>query len=150
MHHAGRIPGLLFSAPFLVLSLIHLFQIKKTEGKDLSASPQAYNFVIVLLAGSFFVNFAGISFLFFGQTRYLVDVISQITLIAIMGYWQIVSRKLILNSIQSKLFLALANLLIVLTICAGTLLAFSSETSRFETLNPQLFQRINEFLTIQK
>jgi hypothetical protein len=150
MHHAGRIPGLLFSAPFLVLSLVHLFQIKKVKEKDLSVFLQPCNFVVILLTGSFFANFAGILFLFFAQTRYLVDAISQVTLLAIIEYWQIVSRKLTLNSIRSKLLLAFANLLIVLTICAGVLLTFSSETGRFETLNPQLFEKINEFLSIQK
>lgn len=150
-YYAGRVTGLLFSAPFLALGLVHLFSKNKiSEEKDSSAFPQPYNFVLLLFFGSFFLSFSIILFYFFGQTRFLVDIISQITLLAIIGYWQIISRKLRSNSLQSKLFLALANLLIVLTICISMLLAFSSETSRFETLNPQLFEKINEFLTIQK
>ena len=150
-YHAGMVTGLLFSAPFLVLGLVHLFPKNKVSKQGNSSdSPSSYKFILLLLSGSFLLNFSILLFYFYGQTRFLVDSISQITLLAILGYWQIISRKLTVNSPRSKLFLALANFLIILTICASILLAFSSETSRFETLNPQFFERINEFLNIQK
>jgi hypothetical protein len=150
-YYAGRMTGLLFGAPFLVIGLMHLFLRNNISGrKELSAFPQSFNFILLLFIGSFFLNFLIILFYFFGQIRFLVDVISQITLVAILGYWQIISRKSELNSLQSKLFLTLANLLIVLTICASVLLAFSSETGRFEKLNPQLFEKANKLLSIQK
>lgn len=152
MYYAGRVTGLLFSAPFLVLGLVHLLPINKISGKnDLShTDQQSYHFVILLFAGTFFLGFISILFLFFGQTRYLVDVISQITLLAIIGYWQIISGSLILKSTQSNIFRLLANALIVITICTSILLAFSSETSRMEKFNPQLFEKINNALTFQK
>lgn len=150
-YYAGKVTGLLFSAPFLVLGLVNLFSKRNTSQEKASSSlPQPYNFVLLLFYGSFFLGFSIILFYFFGQMRFLVDVISQITFLAIIGYWRIISKKLRLNSLQSKLFLTLANFLLVLTICTSMLLAFSSETSRFETLNPQLFETINKFLTIQK
>jgi len=150
-YYAGRVTGLLFSAPFLLLSLIHLFSKNKISKEEVSpALAQSYNFVLLLFSGSFLLNFSTLLFYFYGQTRFLVDLISQITLLAIIGYWQIISRKLRFNSLQSKLVLTLANLLILLTLCAGLLLAFSSETSRFETLNPRFFEKINELIDIQK
>jgi hypothetical protein len=150
-YYAGRLTGLLFSAPFLALGLVPLFsKYKNSEDKDISAFPQPYNFVLLLFGGSFFLGFLIILFYFYGQMRFLVDVISQVTLLAIMGYWQIISRKLQLKSLESKLFLTWANLLIVLTICTSILLAFTGETSRFETLNPRLFETINQLLNIQK
>ncbi|MBC7876669.1 MAG: hypothetical protein H7Y59_05800 [Anaerolineales bacterium] len=150
-YHAGMVTGLLFSAPFLALGFIHLFSKNKiVDKKTYSTSPEPYKFILLLLGGSFLINFFLILFYFYGQTRFLVDSISQITLLAIIGYWQIISTKLKVNSLQSKLFLMLANFLLILTICVSMLLAFSSETSRFETLNPQFFERINEFLDIQR
>ncbi|MBK5279047.1 MAG: hypothetical protein JJE09_09325, partial [Bacteroidia bacterium] len=149
-YHAGMVTGLLFSAPFLVLGFVHLFSKNKlAEENNSSDSPQPYRFILLLFGGSFLLNFSIILFYFYGQTRFLVDSISQVTLLAIIGYWQIISNKLRLDSPQSKLFLALANFLLIFTICTSMLLAFSSETSRFETLNPQFFERINEFLNIR-
>ena len=149
-YHAGMVTGLLFTAPFLALGFVPLFSKNKiADEKNSSNSPQPYKFVLLLLGGSFLLNFSIILFYFYGQTRFLVNSISQITLLAIIGYWQIIARKLRVNSLQSKLFLTLANFLLIITICTSMLLAFSSETGRFETLNPQFFEKINEFLAIQ-
>ena len=147
LYAAGRVTGLLFYAPFLVLSLFPFFSKSKN---DPHGNAKPYNFLIYLLAGSFSIGFLTILFYFFGQMRFLVDVISQITLLAIIGYWELISRNQRLNSIPSNFFIGLANLLIVVTICLSFLLAFSSETSRMETLNPLLMERINNFLTISK
>jgi hypothetical protein len=150
-YYAGRVTGILFSAPFLLLCLVHLFlknKISKEEAPP--ALTQSYYFILFLFGGSFLLNFSILLFYFYGQMRFLVDLISQITLLAIIGYWQIISRKLKFNSLRSKLVLALANLLIILTLCTGLLLAFSSETGRFETLNPGFFETINGLMGIQK
>jgi len=147
LYAAGRVTGLLFCAPFLVLSLIHLFPNRK---KDLSDHAKPYNFPVYLLAGSFLISFLSLLFYFFGQMRFLVDVISQITFLAIMGYWELISRKQRSRSISSKYFAGFSNLLIVATICISFLLAFSSETSRMERLNPLLIERIDNFLSISK
>lgn len=143
LYAAGRVTGLLFCAPFLVLSLIHLFP---NRNKDLSEHAKPYNFPVYLLAGSFLISFLTLLFYFFGQMRFLVDAISQITLLAIMGYWELISRSQKKNSSPLKYFTGLANLLIVATICISFLLAFSSETSRMERLNPLLIERIDNFL----
>jgi hypothetical protein len=147
LYAAGRLTGLLFCAPFLTLSLMHLFPNSK---KDLSVTAKPYNLLIYLLAGSFLIGFFTILFYFFGQMRFLVDIISQITLLAIIGYWELISRNQKRNSIPSKYFISLANLLIVVTIFISFLLAFSSETSRMEKLNPLLIEKINNLLVISK
>jgi hypothetical protein len=76
-------------------------------------------------------------FYFFSQTRFLVDLISQITLLAILGYWQLIANKKF-----SKVFIAAGNLLLIASICIGLLLSFTSETQRFETLNPQWIEKL--------
>ncbi len=150
-YHAGIVTGLLFSAPFLVIAFVNLFSKNIVwNEKNTPDSRQSYKFILLLFGGSFLLNFSLILFYFYGQTRFLVDSISQITILAILGYWQIISRKLTEDSPRSKLFLTLADLLLIITICTSILLAFSSETSRFETLNPQFFEKINELFTIQK
>ncbi|MBI5963269.1 MAG: hypothetical protein HY863_07330 [Chloroflexi bacterium] len=147
LYAAGRVTGLLFCAPFLALSLNHLFPGNKEFSHD-NAKP--YNLLIYLLAGSFLTGFLTILFYFYGQMRFLVDIISQITLLAIIGYWEIISITQKGNTRRSKYLASFANLLIAATICISVLLAFSSETSRMETLNPLLFEKINNFLGAPK
>jgi len=96
------------------------------------------------------MGFLGLLFFFFGQMRYLVDVISQITILAILGYWRLISIRQKTNSISSKLFVTVSNLLVVLTICISLLLAVTSETSRMEKLNPGLLEKIANSLSFEK
>src|SRR5258706_2202887 len=152
MFFAGRMTGLLFSAPFLLLGLVHLF-IKRpvSTGEKLDSwDAPVYDFVIYSLAGSFLLGFIGLMFFFFGQMRYLVDVISQITILSILGYWNLISIKQKTNSISSKLLITVSNLLIVATICIGLLLGVTSETSRLQKFNPLLLEKITNSLSFQK
>ncbi|HNB36837.1 MAG TPA: hypothetical protein PK414_11495, partial [Anaerolineales bacterium] len=82
---------------------------------------------------------------YYGQMRFLVDVTSQVTLLAILGYW-VFSQK----SISSKLGSTLATLLIVFTLAASLLLAITSESGRMQKWNPELFEKINSSLSLQK
>lgn len=145
IYAGGRVSGILFYAPFLVLALRPLFPKQRIS----SSNNRPYRFIIYLLGGSFIIGFTSILFYFFGQTRFLVDVISPITLLAIIGYWEIIQIRLSSTSKRTKYFAVLANLLIVVTMIAGFLLAFSSETSRMEKLNPALMEKINSFFTVQ-
>jgi hypothetical protein len=151
IYASGRTTGLLFAAPFLALGLVYLFSKKKIpETMNLSGNAHLYDQVIHLLAGTVLINLAGILSYFYGQMRFLVDVISPIALLSIIGYWRLISIKQASNSSQSKLMVLLANVLLVLTITASLLLAISSEKDRIETLNPFLWQRISDFLTIKR
>jgi hypothetical protein len=151
IYFAGRMTGLLFCAPFLVLSLVHSYpRFKLPQEKNEPDISLSSDFVIYLLAGSFLISFLSLMFFFFGQMRYIVDVISQITLLAIIGYWKIISLRQRLNSVRSKIFLGFANVLLLITICAGLFLAVSSDYDRLKTLNPVLFEKIVSSLSIQK
>jgi hypothetical protein len=151
LYAAGRVTGLLFSAPFLAFSLAHLFPRNiKSRIRQIFNNPEPYDFAVSLLAGSFLINFLCISFYFFGQMRFLVDVVSQITLLAITGYWQLLFREKDAIFIRPKLILFLANSLILFTICASLLLALTSESNRMQTLNPALFDKVNSVLSIPK
>ncbi len=151
LYAVGRVTGLLFSTPFLAFSLIHFFSRNmRARIWQVFNHPEPYDFVICLLAGSFLMNFLYILFCFFGQIRYLVDVVSQITLLAITGYWQMASHKKDGILTPRKLIVLLANVLIVGTICISLLLALTGESNRMQTLNPVLFDSVNNFLSISK
>jgi hypothetical protein len=136
--------GLLLGAPFLTLGIVNLFS-KKESKQEMSTS--RLSFFAALLGGSFLINFLAILLYYFGQIRFLVDVVSQVTLLAIIGYWKILSFGEFKSRLRFKLFASMANLLIAFTICAGMLLALTSETSRMEKLNPALFDKMNSALS---
>jgi hypothetical protein len=149
LYAAGRVTGLLFSAPFLVFSLTHLFRgDARARVRQLINNPQPYNLVVLLLAGSFLINFIYILLCFFGQMRYLVDAISQITLLAVLGYWQMFPTQS--DHTPRKWRIILANSLILVSITASLLLSMTGEANRMQKLNPELFERVNNALSISE
>jgi hypothetical protein len=151
IYFAGRMTGLLVGAPFLVFSMVHLFPRSEVpHTQDSPADFLPYNLVVFLLAGSFIIGFLSIVFFFFAQMRYIVDVLSQITFLAILGYWRLISLWQESRPVRSGILQSLGVILILITICAGLLLAVSSDYNRLETLNPVLFEKIANSLSIHK
>ena len=144
LYASGRVTGILFYAPILLLAFLPFFSNKKTE-KLTQNSFGFQKFIIYLFSGSFLISFTSILFYFYGQMRFMVDLISRLTLLAIIGYWMVIR-----NTKTSRLFLHFTNLLISATIIVSILLAFTSESGRMEKLNPALMEKINSFFTLQE
>ena len=140
LYYAGRLTGILFGTPFLLLGLVPLLSKRDPAQSSMWRDVRSIQWVVLILAGSTLIEFLTILFYFNAQVRFLVDLISQVTLLAILGYWQ-----LTLSS-RSKIWVTPANLLLVLTLVTSFLLSMTSETSRFETLNPLVFETINRWL----
>jgi hypothetical protein len=134
LYAAGNVTGILAFAPFLVLAILPF--LKKRASSPFSAQP----LTIYLLGGSFLISFTSLLLYYYGQMRFLVDVISQITLLAIFGYWLILRR-----SHYKKTMLHFSNFLILVTLIASLLLAVTSESGRMPKLNPALMDKINTF-----
>ena len=143
LYYAGRLTGILFSAPFLLLGLVPLLSKREAAQTLRWNEARSIQWVILILAGSTIIEFLTILFYFNAQVRFLVDLISQVTLLAVLGYWQLTM------SARSRIWVTLANLLLGFTVVASFLLSLSSETSRFETLNPLLFETINRILGLR-
>jgi hypothetical protein len=107
------------------------------------SNPELLKLTRTMLGGSLLIGSATMLFFFYAQLRYMVDVISQATVLAILGYWSI-RRK------ENKIKIHIANLLILFTLIIGILLAFSSETHRMEKSNPVLMENIRSFFTITR
>jgi hypothetical protein len=129
LYAGGPVIGILFYAPLFVLAVIPFFSKNKNAVQKI---------ILTILGITFLINLTTILFYFYSQMRFMVDVISQITLLAVLGYWYITHH-------QKKFFIYPANLLIVITLITSFLLSFSSETNRMEKLNPDLMQKINSF-----
>ena len=139
----GPVTGILFSMPFLLLAFIPFFSKKSIE--ENIHNLEIRKFILYLLGGSFLITFVTILVYFYEQTRFMLDLISQTTLLAVIGYWKVIS-----NAKLSKVPARIANILITITLVTSVLLSFTSEGNRMEKLNPTLMEKINSFLTLQK
>jgi len=140
----GPVTGVLFSMPFLLLAFIPFLSSSKVK-ENAEETHELRKFTLYLLGGSFLITFATILIYFYEQTRFMLDLISQVTLLAIIGYWMVIG-----NASSSKILLRAVHALIVITFIASILLSFTSEGNRMEKLNPILMDKINSFLTLQK
>lgn len=136
LYASGRVVGFLFYAPCLLMAFVPF--LSRRRDTSLLDEKKLQIFIVYLLGGSFLISFITLLFYFYGQMRFLGDFISQLTLLAIIGYWS-----LLRSSRTSKIFIYLVSILILITIIASFLLSFSSETSRMEKFNPALMERIN-------
>jgi len=139
----GPVTGILFSMPFLLFAFVPF--LPKNKANNTEDKRELKKLTQYLLGGSFLISLASILFYFYEQTRFMLDLISQAALLAIIGYWMMISS---LKS--SKVPLHVANILIVITIAASILLSFTSEGSRMEKLNPALMEKINSFFISQE
>lgn len=140
LYAAGNVSGLLFSAPFLLFALVPFSKRVGSAGVENTHIPA---WILSMLGGSFLVSLITILLYYYGQVRFLSDLISQITLLAILGYWTF------LYKFRTSLFSTnFANFLILFTLIAGLLLSVTSENGRMEKLNPDLINRFqNEWPT---
>ncbi|GAB1469894.1 hypothetical protein MASR2M66_07710 [Chloroflexota bacterium] len=136
LYASGRVVGFLFYAPCLLMAFVPF--LSRRRDTSLLDEKKLQIFIVYLLGGSFLISFITLLFYFYGQMRFLGDFISQLTMLAIIGYWS-----LLRSSRTSKIFIYLVSILILITIIASFLLSFSSETSRMEKFNPALMERIN-------
>ncbi len=144
LYYAGKVSGLLFSAPFLITILANLIPQKYLHPgwQSPKVDPELRAYTNYLLLAAFLTGFILLLIFFVGSMRYLLDVISPLTLFACMGYWKLAIPAGQGSNRLRKSLLFLATLLLCLSVCTGWLLAFSAETDRFQVLNPILFNRI--------
>jgi len=137
LYAAGNVIGMLFFAPFLLFAFMPFFKKKADEENEISNNT-LQTLTLYLLGGSFLISFISLLLYYYGQARFFVDVISQVTLLAIIGYWMSIHK-----SRSSKILPRLANLLILVTLFASLLLAITSESGRMTKLNPALMDKLN-------
>ena len=78
---------------------------------------------------------------FFVETRFLIDFMSSLVLLSIIGFWQgynFLSHK----SALYKLYVAVGMILIITSIVVSVLLAFSAHAEQFQEFNPILWNHL--------
>ncbi|MCL4529138.1 MAG: hypothetical protein M1282_06970 [Chloroflexi bacterium] len=153
IYYAGRVTGLLFSAPFLIVAPAYFLQRKEEVARENNDTQGIFSlraFVNSVLLSSFITGFFLLLLFFVGSMRYLMDVISPLALLAIIIFWRGLDNGFQSKPLLKKAFPAISIFLIAISILIGILLAFSNETDRFQVLNPDLFNKISQFFSMFK
>lgn len=135
--------GLLFSAPFLLMSLAALRSVfSRQELPSDSPDPGRllHWFRACLLAAALIELIMTLSF-FYSTQRYLMDIVPTLVMLAAIGLWQIQTR-----SRHSFGLRAAALLLAGWTVVANILLSIGY-LGYFEKLNPQLLAQLTQWFT---
>lgn len=134
--------GILYSSPFILLAIVPVIVLFLKRPKvSFSGNQFFFRWLIVGLCGSFLSAFAGLVAFFWVAERYIVDFIPCLTLLSIIGFWQL-NQYLARSPLGRVLYWTLGISLIVITIIASILLALSLNAAGFRSLNPLLWRQL--------
>ena len=143
IYNSEIITGLLYSVPFTLYALrpgIGLFYKPKQQLKGLTSQRDQYlfNWLIASLIGCFIFGFLSFLAFFWAAIRYFGDFLPSLIILSIIGFWQ-GYRYYSTRPTHRIIYLVIGISLIIISIAASTLLAFSFGSPRFEEFNPHLW-----------
>jgi hypothetical protein len=157
-YYSEQITGLLPSAPYVVLAVIPVifiiwkcWQYKKENGAELLSNQSYFSeriliWMSVSLTGAVLMVFSTTLLLLWGTMRYMADMVILATLTSTMGFF--IGLTFLKNhNGWRKLFILFALMITVASIIISLLLAITGYDSRFEKLNPLLFEFLTRLLT---
>jgi len=150
IYSSDELAGLIYSAPFLLFSLITIIAAVLRPGRsrrtDMSLihkekdDPLFYwtcNTLVVLYISAF----APLILFFWATTRYLADFMPAFALISVIGFWQgfkILRNRPVIQSLFGFLGIGLSGI----TALTSILVAASSHMARFRAVNPNLLNQL--------
>jgi hypothetical protein len=151
-YYREGITGLLFSMPFLIFCGAFLwFSVEQLRMKGKAGHPASllWNiehpidliFFIATIGIAGLVGFMTILAYYVVTTRFLLDFIGLLNIVAISGMW-ILYNRLGNASVPQRILSALVVIIAIYSSAISFLLAIIGELNRFQNLNPGLFDKI--------
>lgn len=149
--------GLLFAMPMIILFGYVVFTdicdwdvfkrgITKISGIQSGQLSQDFRYLIRVLVIASFIAILPIMNYFWVANRFLLDAIPLIALVSVLGGWLLYASGIGLPFRKSAVVLILVALISVATI-SGFMLAMTGAYTRFDDLNPVLWNKISSFFT---
>ncbi|MCK5054843.1 MAG: hypothetical protein KAR65_11210 [Anaerolineales bacterium] len=156
--HAEPVTGLLLGAPLLLIAFIPLAGTMFRAWRSLETTPEEKEVIrssdplrtsgikrlYWLLTGVVLLEIGPLLFFDTNSMRYIVDVTPTLVLLSGIAFW-LYLRALSPGSWKRRLFAISVGGLSLYTIMIGSLLSVTGQSMRFETLNPDFFERIVRF-----
>ena len=154
MYYPEQITGLLVSTPFLLFSAYLLWQLVCGATDCAGVGPARWprdledgdlRYLLWSLGAAAVMAFLPLLVYFTVATRYLVDVAPLLTILAAVGSW-VAFRRSVRRRWERRLVVLSIVTLSTMSVVIAFLLAVTGFESRFEHINPQLFDQITRLL----
>jgi hypothetical protein len=156
-YYSEQISGLLPSLPYVILAVIPILliisrrkQVMRVANRHSSDKPRitarwSLEWTTISLMGASLLAFSPILLFIVATMRYLADSVPLFILSSTLGFWQGIKVLEDKPSVK-RYFLLVVILLTTISIVISCLLAVSGYDSRFEKLNPVLFDQLTRLL----
>ncbi len=129
----GVITGLINASPFIIFAVVPVFHlvvswVSKNEIK--SSDENFLQWMNASLIGSFLASFIPLMMFFYAATRYEADFMPSLSMLAVIGFWEICASAKNKKRLQSLWFFAGAWLAII-SVIINTVIAFASHLTWF-------------------
>ncbi len=128
----GVITGLICASPFIVFAAVPILSLIASRIKRGAKSSEEglFNWINISLIGSFLAAFIPLMMFFYAATRYEADFAPSLTMLAVIGLWEISSWAGNRTNLQ-KWLPAFGTMIAILSIILNTLIAFASHLTWF-------------------
>ena len=128
----GVITGLICASPFIVFAVVPVFSlIASWIKKGTKSSGKGFlNWIKVGLIGSFLATAIPLMMFFYAATRYEADFIPSLSMLAVVGFWEMIAWAGKKKSIQKSLT-AFGAILAIFSVGLNTVIAFASHLTWF-------------------
>ncbi len=138
------IVGLLYSAPFVIFSIIPVSRIllRRTSSSVSQDEQGSFNWLIIALLGSFVSGAVFYLAFFFAVDRYLLDFLPELLLLSVIGFWQL-GRSVSSRPVYRAIYVLIAITLVLISIIVSNLLALDVNNTGFKALDPLLWRQLS-------
>ena len=152
IYNAERIIGLIYVAPFFLLSVLPpAFAItdlrRRSAQEPESSDPSSDAFLhwfLLALSGLALVELFVVFLVFYSTMRYFEDAAPALALLSILGFWLLYQR-LDSHRIWQALYSMIILAAMLFTVIMGVLVGFSSDVTRLKAADPALLNHLRLF-----
>ncbi len=140
IYFTGPLTGIFYSTPFILFAGLLGFA-DKDKPNNIPGSKGLIGWIVIVLLGAFLLEFAPFASYFWVETRFFIDFIPPLILLAILGFWKsylYFNNKPLLRSI----LVIVGFSLIAISIVESNLLALSAHRGSFKEFNPLLWKML--------
>lgn len=141
IYFAWDLTGMFYSTPFVLFASFLALPNKKAGKYTFGENCVPFTWIIIVLTGIFFLQFIPFILYFWVETRFYMDFMPPLVILAIMGFWK--GYSYFGNApLYRNLFTMLGISLIVVSILMSILLAFGAHRGAFKEFNPVLWKAL--------
>ncbi len=144
LYFAEQITGIVYMTPFLLFAIPPALGLRGEGASQLGdeTDRNLLRWLTTALGGSFLCGFGVFAIFFWASERYLMDFVPPLLVLSVMGFWQL-SEKLRNQRVGRAGLVLVGAALLAVSLVVSNLLAIGLNAQGFRSLNPVLWQQLN-------